>query len=343
MRNGVVWVPHGLNSVAFVPSPSVRTGAFGAAYNNFSAAELAAMKSWGADTIRFQVSQAALDIDDPTTPSLYSPDFLNQVIAGVTAARAIGLNVIVSVQDESGSGETTPAPLPNSGTGNAWSVLAPAFKNDNGVMFEILNEPEPDHTTANWALWATAMNNMVTIIRNAGATNVLIADGLNYAEQLDQAPVLADPLKQVAYGSHPYAHSAFDQTVSGNGMPYVGWDAKFGNVSISSVAPVIVTEWSLENDIAAPAPKNAFQYCGSDSNQAALNLLSYLQDKGIGLLAFSYDLPNQPLLPRTGRVMLDLNGTPSTLSNSTCSDANFGVGNIVQTWYRTGVVPANPI
>ncbi len=301
------------------------------------------MKAWGADTIRFQVSQAALDKDDPTSPSLYDPNFLSEVVAGVTAARAIGLNVIVSVQDESGTGEATPTPLPNAGTGNAWNVLAPAFKNDNGIMFEILNEPELDHTAANWALWATAMNNMVTIIRNAGATNVVIADGLNYAEQLDQAPILADPLHQVAYASHPYAHSAPDQTATGNGMTGVGWDAKFGNVSVSSVAPVIVTEWSLENDIAATNGSNTFQYCDSGSNQAGLNLLSYLQGKGIGLLAFSYDLPNQPMLPRTGRVTLDLNGTPSTLANVTCSDATFGVGMIVQTWYRTGAVPAQPI
>jgi endoglucanase len=343
MRNGVVWAPHGLNCIAFVASPLVRTGAFGAAYKNFSATELAAMKAWGADTIRFQVSQAALDIQDPTSPSLYDPSFLGEVVAGVTAARAIGLNVIVSVQDESGTGEATPTPLPNPGTGRAWEALAPAFKGDNGIMFEILNEPEPNHTAANWALWAAAMNNMVTIIRNAGATNVLIADGLNYAEQLDGAPTLADPLNQVAYGSHPYAHSIDDQTVNGNGMPFKGWDAKFGNVSVSSVAPVIVTEWSLENDIAATNGNNTFQYCDSGSNQAGLNLLDYLQGKGIGLLAFSYDLPNQPMLPRTGRVMLDLNGTPSTLANVTCSDSTFGVGTIVQTWYRTGAVPAKPI
>lgn len=341
MRNGVVWVPHGLNSVAFVASPSVRTGAFGAAYNSFNTAEIAAMKAWGADTIRFQVSQAALDKDDPT-PGLYDADFINQVVAGVTAARTIGLNVIVSVQDEKGTGEMTPTPLPDNGTGNAWALLAPAFKNDNGIMFEILNEPRPDHIT-NWGPWAAAMDNMVSIIRGAGATNVLIADGLNLAEQLDQAPVLNDPLNQVAYGSHPYAHSKYDQTANGNRIPYTGWDAKFGNVSVSSIAPVLVTEWSLENDVAAPAPDNAFQYCDSDSNQAALNLLNYLQGKGIGLLAFSYDLPNQPLLPRTGRVMRDLSGTPTTLANTTCPDAAFGVGNIVQTWYRTGKVPANPI
>ena len=104
-----------------------------------------------------------------------------------------------------------------------------------------------------------------------------------------------------------------------------------------------MTEWSLENDIAATNGNNTFQYCDAGSNQAALNLLSYLQSKDSSLLAFSYDLPNQPVLPRTGRIMLDLNGTPSTLTNMTCSDANFGVGDIVQTWSRTGTVPANPI
>ncbi len=305
------------------------------------------MKAWGADTIRFQVSQAALDIKDPTIPSLYDPAFAGEVVAGVQAARSIGLNVIVSIQDEKGTGEAHPTALPNGGTGRAWSTLAPLLKGDNGIMFEILNEPEPDHTAANWTLWAAAMNSMVMIIRNAGATNVLIADGLNYAEQLDGALALNDPLHQVAYGAHPYAHCIAgqpascdaDQTADGDGIPFAGWDAKFGNVPITSIAPVIVTEWSLENDIAAPSGENTFQYCDESSNQAALKLLGYLQSKGIGLLAFSYDLPNQPMLPRTGRVMLDLNGTPSTLVGTQCTDANFGPGAVVQSWYQTGVVP----
>lgn len=121
-----------------------------------------------------------------------------------------------------------------------------------------MNEPEPDHTTANWNLWATAMNRLVNIIRGHGATDVLIADGLNFAEQLDGAPVLADPLHQVAYGAHPYAHSNADQTSSGDALPFVGWDAKFGAVPVSALAPTVVTEWSLENYINGPAGKNAF-------------------------------------------------------------------------------------
>jgi endoglucanase len=329
MRNGVVWVPHGLNSVAYNATPSTRNGLFGVAYNNLNASELASMQAWGADTVRFFVAQAALDSQDP----LYDPSFLSEIESGVTGAREIGLNVIVCVQDESGTGEKTPTQLPNAGTGRAWTLLAPAFMADNGIMFELMNEPQLPPSDANWASWASTMNNMVTIIRNSGATNVLIADGLSFGEQLNGAPILNDPLAQVAYASHPYAHSPMDQTMA-------GWDAKFGNVSISSVAPVLVTEWSLENDPNLPL----FQYCGTDSPAAGVAMLQYLQTKGIGLIALGYDLPNQPNVPRDGRTTTDELGTPSTLVGGVgCTDPTFGPGNIIQSWYRTGTAPTVPL
>ncbi len=329
LRDGAVWVPHGINVVAFNAALAVRTGLFGTAYKNFNPTEVAAMKAWGADSLRFLVAQPALDPQS----SLYDPTFLTQLVAGVKSARAIGLSVIICMQDEAGTGETNPAVLPNDGTGRAWQALAPKFANDNGVMFELMNEPELAPSPANWTAWADTMNNMMAIIRNAGAKNVLLADGLAYAEQLKNAPILADPLAQVAYASHPYAHSATDQTPA-------GWDAKFGNVSVNSVAPVLVTEWSLEN---APNLKpNGFQYCDSNSPTAALNLLNYLQGKGIGLMVLSYDLPNQPQVPRDGRATINFNGTPSTLANNVgCTDATFGPGMIVQKWYRTGIVPSS--
>ncbi len=90
--------------------------------------------------------------------------------------------------------------------------LAPLFKNDPEIIFEIMNEPQPQPTAVNWAAWATAMNAMIAIIRGAGATNVLIADGLGFAESLSGAPALTDPLNQYAYADHPYFHMASDQT-----------------------------------------------------------------------------------------------------------------------------------
>jgi endoglucanase len=325
LRDGQPWVPKGLVSVAFNAAPAIRQGLFLTAYNDLTPTELTAMKTWGADTVRFMVAQPALDPQS----SLYDSTFISDVQRGVTEARGAGLNVIVTVQDESGTGETTPMALPNVGTGRVWKLLAPIFANDPGIMFEIMNEPQPSPSTANWQAWASAMNAMVAIIRGSGAKNVLIADGLGFAEYLTGAPALADPINQVAYADHPYPHSATDQTTT-------GWDTKFGNFAASTNAPVIITEWSDENE-----PNNVFAYCDGNTPQAALNFLTYLQSKHIALIGLGYDLPNQPSVPRDGRIMLDFDGTPSTLANgASCDDADFGPGTVVQNYFRTGNVPS---
>jgi endoglucanase len=326
MRDGVAWIPHGVVSAAFNAAPAVRAGGFLTAYNDLNSTELAAMKTWGADVVRFQVAQPALDPQN----NLYDPTFIAAVQNGVTEARAAGLNVIVSVQDESGTGEPNPTPLPDAATGRVWQQLAPLFKGDTGILFEIMNEPQPAPTAANWAAWASAMNSMITIIRVSGATNVLIADGLGFAEYLEGAPTLADPLNQVAYADHPYFHSAADQTST-------AWDTKFGTFAATAPAPVLITEWSTENE---PPPDPHF-YCDRNTATSALAFLQYLQSKSIGLVGYAYDAPNAPNAPRDGRITQDFNGTPTTYSNNAqCTDAPFGPGTIIQNWYHTGSVPA---
>lgn len=45
-RDGVIWAPHGVVSIAFVAPPAAQQGDFKAAYNHFNTAEVAAMKTW---------------------------------------------------------------------------------------------------------------------------------------------------------------------------------------------------------------------------------------------------------------------------------------------------------
>ena len=80
------------------------------------------------------MSQSGLDPHDPK----FDPSFRARVIA---AARAAVLVVILSVQDESQSGETHVATLPNEGTRRVWASIAPEFAQDDDMMFELLNEP----------------------------------------------------------------------------------------------------------------------------------------------------------------------------------------------------------
>ncbi|MBE7158695.1 MAG: cellulase family glycosylhydrolase, partial [Rhodospirillales bacterium] len=168
LRDGTVWVSHGVVSIAFVAPPAAQSGVFLSAYQHFSVDELKAMKAWGADTVRFQVSQPGLDPQSP----LYTSEFVTAVKNGVLQARAAGLNVIVSVQDESQSGEAHPVALPDAATQRVWQVLAPLFNNDRGILYEILNEPQPVPNPAHWKAWATAMNAQIAAIRRTGSRNV---------------------------------------------------------------------------------------------------------------------------------------------------------------------------
>ena len=61
LLNGQPFVPRGFNSIALLNSPWCSQRATAAAANNFTPTELAtAMGSWGANTLRFQVSQPVL-------------------------------------------------------------------------------------------------------------------------------------------------------------------------------------------------------------------------------------------------------------------------------------------
>ena len=193
LRDGVPWTPHAVQLVAFVAPPAAQTGAFAAAYAHYSTAELSAIKTWGADSIRFQISQPGADPQN----ALYDPAFVKMFVGAVKFARSIGLNAIVSIQDETQSGETAPtAMLPNDATNRVWRNIAPMLNGDNGIVYEMFNEPQPLPNAADWQDWAAAMNTVVQTIRATGATNTLLADGLNYAESLDGVIPLTDPPKR---------------------------------------------------------------------------------------------------------------------------------------------------
>lgn len=114
-------------------------------------------------------------------------------------------------------------------------------------------------------------------VRATGSTNVVVADGLQYAIQLDGAPALTDPAGEVAYAVHPYFHSAAAETQA-------TWSQNFG--TLAATAPVIVTEWTT---VANAATSGSTYFCDSTTAGAALRLMDYLASKKIGITAFAYD------------------------------------------------------
>lgn len=303
VRNGQSWTPHGLVQIAFVAPPAAQTGVFAEAYRRYSPSDYAQMRRRGMDCVRIQVSQPGLDPQN----RLFDPVFRARVVDAVRAARAAGLVAIVSVQDESQSGESDVAALPNDATRRVWRSLAPEFADDSGVMYELLNEPNLPPSPENWRLWADAMNHTIAVVRRTGAQNVVVADGLLYAERLGAAPDLDDPAGQVAYASHPYAHDA-------NGQKPAAWDRKFGDFAARH--PVIVTEWTT-----VPT-----YYCDADTPRYAAAFLAYLERRGIGLTTYAWDFSG----PKFGSAYHGFPPQPTTYEGKSCGDPGFGPGMLVE-------------
>lgn len=358
IQNGVVWIPHSLMSIAFVQPPKYQatqpdSDPYKVAYNamivngQVNVAQLQAMQAWYADTIRFQIAQYAIAPNDPR----YDSQFTQQFIDTVTAARNLNLCVIISVTDQSTTGQQEVPPEPGPQTVGAWQnllKLAPKFLNDTGIMFEMFNEPEDSVSTANWNTWNSDMQAVVNAIRGAGAiSNILVADGLHWGMDLDGLIPLTDPNSttqpQIAYAVHPYFHQHAGAPDPAQDQEQSTWEAHWGYLVTNKEAPVIITEWTTIQ----PTTSNTY-YCDSNTPQAVVNLLGYVKAKGIGFTASDYDF-NGPVFGSAVYVQqnvyhttsFNVTGTPCMVGQAN-GITDYGPGMTVQYWYQHHAVPTSP-
>lgn len=283
--NGSSWLSRGVVLQGFVrPLAALQAGNDPARLNarlNYGAAELAAIRAYDADTIRFQIGQPSLDPNSP----LYDADYLTQVVTAIKQARQAGFVVMIMMQDESISGEPAEHPLPTAETQSDWDLFTTAFGSDRGVVFELYNEPSLSASQANWQLWlngglvtgqtvpSIGMQALINHVRSKGAQNVFVLDGLGYASTLHGVPVVTDPLNRLVYAVHPYQHGSADESQ---------WDAEFGIPSAS--LPVWADEWSAATDMQLGL--------GSlPSYQVAVDLLNYLRAHSIPVCTGTFDMP----------------------------------------------------
>lgn len=317
LRDGRPWLPHGFYQIAFEVAPANLARAdhpfWATAQQYYSPDEYVHMRDAGADTVRIQIAQAGADPESPN----FDAAFLERALLAVEAARQVGLTVIVCIQGESHVPGEPPLALPGEGTRRIWHKIAPRFTHDHGVLFELLNEPQPPPTPENWQAWKASMTAALQVVRQNGAGNVVIADGLGAGQVLDGAPLLNDP--QVAYASHPYASRHYGQTPQ-------AWDAKFGR--FARRAPVIITEWHFGG-----------YYCDTDTPAATLGFLNYIRNRGIGVVVGTWDwAPAGFGNARWGFP----DGKFSHFKGLACHQSGYGLGDVVHTLYTTGLVPLAP-
>jgi len=298
VRDGRPWVPQGFSLVAIVAPPGHEfNGQFANASGLYGPRLLAQAQSLGANTLRFQVSQAGLDPQSP----IYSPSYVQEIVDKVRQARAAGFVAIVSMQWEKPAGLPGQPGMPGDSTLRAWSSIGSAFANDGDVMLELFNEPDMwERNPQAWPTWQQGMQAVVDELRSAGARNVLILDGIHGSHVLAGAPAINDPLHRLAYAVHPY--------FMGSGDGPADWESEWGQFADSH--PVLVSEWNA---------LSSNKRCSPDWAETSQQFLQELGRRRIGVLIWALDLPS---------TVVDDSGAPLTFQNFGCGVRGAGAASM---------------
>jgi hypothetical protein len=120
-----------------------------------------------------------------------------------------------------------------------WSEVATEYRDDPHVLFELFNEPHG----ISWDLWLNGgtmangsvvhgMQEMYNVVRAAGATNLVLVGGLNWAFELADVPLHRVLGNNIVYVTHPYNFP---------GKQPKDWDRAFG--ALAATDPIIATEF----------------------------------------------------------------------------------------------------
>jgi endoglucanase len=216
-----------------------------------SLADFQAMVGWRANVVRIALNQDFW----LSKAALHSPLYEATVVQAVQWAEEAGLDVILDLHwSDQGNlnvtevGGQTPQDTPGGSAQQQmadvnsitfWSEVAAKFKGDGRVLFELYNEPN----NISWDLWlnggagpgyqVAGMQQLYDAVRKAGAHNVVIAGGLQWA--FDLSGVGTTPVQgyNIMYATHPY---------ESNDSPGQ-WPVSFGYLAAGDIAPVIATEF----------------------------------------------------------------------------------------------------
>ncbi|MBV8925179.1 MAG: cellulase family glycosylhydrolase [Bradyrhizobium sp.] len=274
-KDGKPWLPKGIQIEGLNRPLDNYESAAGPAYAKqgrawYGPAELNAIKDiFRADVIRFQVSQPGLDPQSP----IYRPAYVSELLDAFRLARSRGFVVIVSVDAQSENGIPNLPGMPNDSTVRAWQTLAPQLAKDHGIMLELFNEPALSSNPQSQSQWAQSTQAVIDAVRNKGATNILLVDGLLYGRSTNGLfRLVHDTISnRLALAVHPYLSK-------GGFVTEKQWNDQFG--ASAHEYPMIATEWNA-------TPTNGC--IGPDTPSVAGSLMRYLESLHIGLIGWAID------------------------------------------------------
>ncbi len=254
-RTGSRWIAHGVNwpSFEYACQQGWAESADGA-----TPAAAAAMASWGITMVRIPLNQDCwLGVDDSPaygTPSSYK----TAIAAWVSTLNSAGLVAILDLHWTAPTGSTADGQraMPDAQSATFWSQVAALFKNSPSVLFETFNEPySRGPYSVSWNCWksggcrvpssndqsplgtstytAVGQTQIVNAIRASGATQPILLDGLNYANDLTGWLANKPSDSQLVASWHNYPGQGCDTVTC--------WNSQI--LPVARTVPVIATEF----------------------------------------------------------------------------------------------------
>ncbi len=190
-------------------------------------AAIAAMKSWRINAVRVPLNEQCWLGINGVKPEYGGATYQAAIRVYVNALNAAGLAVILELHWSApgATKATEQQPMPNRDHSvEFWRQVAAAYKDHSSVLFDLFNEPIPDNnrdTAEAWRCWrdggscaglnyqVAGMQELVDAVRGAGATNVLLLGGVQYAARLSKWLEYRpnDPTGNLAASWHMYNFS----------------------------------------------------------------------------------------------------------------------------------------
>ena len=197
---------------------------------NVSAGDFQLMAQWNAHIVRIATNQCFWLAD--TTGTGYQ----QTVGQAITWAEAAGLAVIIDLhwsnppENTANPAQCAQQAMADTNSVTFWQQVAAKYASDPLVSFELYSEPfmgNGNPTGTDWILWqnggtynnagssqtntfagtfqAAGMQQLYNAVRGAGANNMVILGGLNWA--YDLSGVTSHPITgtNIAYSTHPYS------------------------------------------------------------------------------------------------------------------------------------------
>jgi len=227
-KNGDVHYFHG------VDRPSLEWSTDG---DNISLSDFKEMAAWKANVVRIALNQDSWLFGDGAAA------YQLNVEQAVEWAKQAGLDVLLDLhwsdRGQYGVVASGQQQMADQNSIAFWQSVASFYQDDGRVLFELYNEPHD----ISWDVWlsggnagaftAVGMQQLYDTVRAAGASNLVIAGGLDWAYDLTGVPTHRIQGDNIMYATHPYS--------ADNARPASGFTTEWG--FLTATDPVMVTEF----------------------------------------------------------------------------------------------------